>query len=173
MFFKVNNHIFLAQVTFFPISQSWTSTFYFHFAFHRCITLIRFIFIVINFGISFTSVGQNHLFGVNLEHVGINQIPILLIVIAARQPKNQSACRQSDPECPEFFPFFTRTLHCSVAGMLVRRVVTTNYWRRGGGGEEGGGGGGAPLSHTCCHGLRCVCNFVSPVGIVHCCYWQK
>ena len=47
--------------------------------------------------------------------------------------------------------FFTKTSHCSVAGMLVRRVVTTNYWRRGGGGEHGGGGeegggggGGAP-----------------------------
>ena len=62
-----------------------------------------------------------------------------------------SACSQSDPECQEFFPCFTRTSHCSVAGMLVRRVVTINYWRRGGGGEHGGGGeegggggGGAP-----------------------------
>ena len=55
--------------------------------------MIRFIFII-NFGIFFTLVGQNHLFGVNLEHVGINQMPILLIVIAAWQPKNQRLSSQ-------------------------------------------------------------------------------
>ena len=55
--------------------------------------MIRFVFII-DFGIFFTLVGQNHLFGVNLEHVGINQMPILLIVIAAWQPKNQRLSSQ-------------------------------------------------------------------------------
>ena len=55
--------------------------------------MIRFIFII-NFGIFCTLVEQNHLFGVNLEHVGINQMPILLIVIAAWQPKNQRLSSQ-------------------------------------------------------------------------------